>query len=195
MRLTFGQSNVSISAIWQFLETSLKDILCTPFFFCLFFFFVCFFILLPETPMMGRAFTDVLESEDMGHTLEMAERWIWYNFVLWELSGTESPSQHLTISEFLRKRAIASIFLSHWYFAFFCCLQVLLIPMCRISLKSENRILLGIYTFQERLTFVPVRTYLPPANTGLPPVLTLLLSWWTLSGELDASSCVPAGTA
>lgn len=58
---------------------------------------------------MGRTLNAVFDPEDMGHILEMAEQWIRCNFGLWEFSGTELPSQHLTISGFLHKREIISI--------------------------------------------------------------------------------------
>lgn len=75
----------------------------------------------------------------MRHILKMAEHWVRYNFGLWELSGTELPSQQLPVSEFLHKREIISIFEAMFFFSFFCCLQLNLILICHISMKSENQ--------------------------------------------------------
>lgn len=128
---------------------------------------------------MEKAFTAILNPEDMGHILEIAEQWIRDSFCLWELSGTELPSQHLTVSKFLLKREINSILLKSLLFFIFLLFTVEIL-VCHISVKSGNRKDGITYLYFSRKIHLHSYLCVTCEHLSLLPLLLPLFSSWTL---------------
>ena len=142
----------------------------------------CVFLLLCVLMLIS-----ILDPEDMGYILEMAEPWIRCSFVSENfLECSCHPSTWLSLN-FSTGQKLFPSYLSHcyWHFAFFCCLQLKGILMWHICMKSGNRkVALDIYIFQETLIFLHSRMYLLVTckHLGLLLPLLLLLSGWILDG-------------
>ena len=110
--------------------------------------------------------TDVLDSEDIGRMLEMAELWITYSFVNF-LEYSCHPSAWLSVNFSTREKLFPS-YISHCYFAFFYCLQLKGILCAKSVWRMEIRkMALDSYIFLERLIFlICVWAYLSPVSTS-----------------------------